>query len=125
MIDTHAYKSMLLEALDELTKELQTVGIHDPHNPQDWTPVPEQLDGNEPDSDLIADEVEDSDERQALVATLETTYNDIMRALKKIEEGTSGTCEICGGPIEEDRLEANPEARTDKAHMNEESTLDL
>ncbi len=125
MIDTNAYKSMLLKALEELTAELKTVGIHDPHNPQDWIAVPEQLDSSEADSDLIADEVEDSDERQALVATLEATYNDIMRALKKIEMGTYGMCEICNSPIEEDRLEANPEARTDKAHMNEEMTLDL
>ena len=38
-------------------------------------------------------------------------------ALEKIEKGTYGICETGGEKIEEDRLEANPSARTCKAHM--------
>jgi len=37
---------------------------------------------------------------------------DIDRALKKIDEGTYGICEICAKPIEKERLEAYPAART-------------
>ncbi len=36
---------------------------------------------------------------------------EIERALEKIENGTYGICERCGGPIEEKRLEAKPYAR--------------
>ncbi|MCA9353454.1 TraR/DksA C4-type zinc finger protein [Candidatus Nomurabacteria bacterium] len=39
-------------------------------------------------------------------------------ALKRIENGTYGTCSVCGEKIEEDRLGANPAADTCKAHMN-------
>ena len=35
-----------------------------------------------------------------------------------IAAGTYGTCEVSGEQIEEDRLEADPAARTCKAHMN-------
>jgi RNA polymerase-binding transcription factor DksA len=51
---------------------------------------------------------------------LEVRYNEIKSALKKIEEsapGAYGLCEVGGEQIEEDRLEANPAARTCKAHM--------
>lgn len=125
MAEIQHYKGLLESALTELTEELKTVGIHDPNNPSDWVAVPEATDGNESDTDLIADVVEAWDERQGLVATLETRYNNLTRALKKIDEGTYGTCEICGSPIEDDRLMASPEARTDKAHMNDERTLPL
>jgi DnaK suppressor protein len=122
-MDTSTYKASLEGMLAELTTELKAIGIHDPHNPQDWIAVPESMDVNEPDTDLVADVVEEWDERQGLVATLEKRYNDIMRALRKIEEGGYGICEISGEPIEEDRLNANPAARTNIAHMNEEEAL--
>lgn len=122
-MDTHEYKARLETMLTELTEELAAVGILDPHNPKDWVAVPESMDTHEADIDLVADVVEEWDERQGLVATLEKRYNNIMRALKKIEAGTYGICEISGEPIEMERLNANPSARTNMAHMNEEETL--
>jgi RNA polymerase-binding transcription factor DksA len=122
-LDTNRYKTVLTEQLGELTEELKTVGIHNPENPKDWIAVPEGVDPDEPDTDMVADVAEDWGERAALVATLETRYNNLTRALKKLEEGTFGTCEVCGGAVEVDRLDANPAARTDKAHMDEESSL--
>jgi Tfp pilus assembly PilM family ATPase len=49
----------------------------------------------------------------------EVGLQEVMTALTKIEEGTYGTCEVSGDEIETDRLEANPAARTCKAHMNQ------
>jgi RNA polymerase-binding transcription factor DksA len=91
----------------------------------DWIAVPEGIDANEPDTDLVADAVEEWGERQALVATLERRYNDVTRALSKREVGTFGTCEVCMEHIEDDRLDANPSARTCKTHMNEEESLSV
>ncbi len=125
MADINTYKAALETALEEITKELKTVGIHDPENPSNWVEVPEGVDGSESDVDLVADVIEEWGERRALVADLETRYNNIVRALKKIEGSTYGTCEICGATIEPERLAVNPSARTDKAHMNDESTLPL
>ena len=51
-------------------------------------------------------------------SNLKVRYNDVKDALHKIETTGYGVCEVCGEKIEEDRLEANPAARTCKAHMN-------
>jgi RNA polymerase-binding transcription factor DksA len=48
----------------------------------------------------------------ALVGSLRDTLNDIEDALRKIDEGTYGQCEQCGGAIGEPRLEAMPAARS-------------
>ena len=121
-IDTAPYKARLEKLLAEITEELSAIGIHNPDNPSDWEAVPEPIVA-EADPNDVADRVEEWDERRAVVAQLETRYNNIVRALRKIEEGTYDTCEVCGKPIEEDRLNANPAARTDKAHIGEESDL--
>jgi RNA polymerase-binding transcription factor DksA len=37
---------------------------------------------------------------------------DVDAALARLDDGTHGTCERCGGPIPDARLEARPTART-------------
>jgi len=39
---------------------------------------------------------------------LEEKLADVERALQKLEEGTYGTCDVCGDPIAPERLEAIP-----------------
>ena len=50
-------------------------------------------------------------EVEALVGTLRDTLVEIDVALTKLEAGTYGHCESCGGPIADARLEAMPAAR--------------
>lgn len=50
-------------------------------------------------------------ERLAQVAAYEqvqAVLADVERALSKIEDGSYGTCDHCGGPIAPDRLDALP-----------------
>ena len=75
----------LEKQLEDLISELKSVGIHNPENPADWIAVPEGVDANQSDTDLLADVVEEWDERAALVATLERQYNDVTRALGKVK----------------------------------------
>lgn len=119
-METANYKTKLEAELKELTAELKTLGIHNPTVKEDWIATPEGVDTNEADQNIGADRVEDWDERRATLSNLEGRYNDIVRALKKIEDGTYGKCEVSGEPIEEDRLEVNPAARTCKAHLDAE-----
>ena len=42
--------------------------------------------------------------------SLETGLERVERALAKLDEGSYGTCDGCGGPIPEKRLEAMPES---------------
>ncbi len=125
MLDITNYKQQLEKDLATITTELKSLGIQNPHVPEDWIALPQDVGVEEADENVSADRVEDWDERAATLAALETQYNDIVRALSKIELGTFGTCEITGEEIEEDRLNANPSARTCKAHMDEELDLPL
>jgi DnaK suppressor protein len=40
--------------------------------------------------------------------SIAVTLADVERALEKLDDGTYGTCDACGEPIGEDRLEAIP-----------------
>ncbi len=48
----------------------------------------------------------------AIVRQVRQHLADVDAALAKVDAGTYGTCEVCGGPIGEGRLEARPTART-------------
>jgi DnaK suppressor protein len=50
-------------------------------------------------------------EMEALSVSLAETLGEIDEALSKIDQGTYGRCESCGGDITEARLEAMPAAR--------------
>ena len=39
---------------------------------------------------------------------LQVTLADVERALVKLAAGSYGTCDVCGGPVGEERLEALP-----------------
>lgn len=47
----------------------------------------------------------------AILENVEAELADIEHALKRLDEGTYGTCEACGQPIADERLEAMPAAR--------------
>ncbi len=52
----------------------------------------------------------------ALLATAEAVLDDVDRALARLDQGTYGTCEVCGAVIDEDRLVVGPTTRTCGAH---------
>lgn len=119
-MNTEKYKTQLEEDLKQVTNDLRNLGVHDLNTDSNWIATPKSGHaGNEADLNEAADEVEDWEERRATLSLLETRYNNIKLALKKIEEGTYGICEVSGETIEEDRLQANPAARTCKAHLEE------
>jgi RNA polymerase-binding protein DksA len=50
-------------------------------------------------------------ELEAIGGQLAETLHDVEAALAKLDDGTYGQCETCGGPIGDARLEAMPTAR--------------
>ena len=123
MTDVEKHKQQLEALLAQVTAELSNLGVQESET-GDWIATPEPID-TEADQNEAADRVEEWDERRAILAELENRFNNIKRALKKIEEGTYGICEISGEAIEEERLEANPAARTCTEHMDQEHTLPM
>lgn len=123
MINTATYKERLEKELNDITGALKELGIHNPQVKEDWIALPQDVETQEADENVGADRAEDWIERSSTLGELETQYNNITRALSKIEAGTYGICEISKEAIEEDRLDANPSARTCKAHINNEQDL--
>ncbi len=63
----------------------------------------------------VGDEAQASERHDLSLATRERLANRIGRltaALQRVDEGTYGTCTICGEPISPKRLAALPEAET-------------
>jgi DnaK suppressor protein len=50
-------------------------------------------------------------EAHALAAQLRDQLDDVEHALSRLDEGTYGTCEVCGEPIGDARLEVMPATR--------------
>jgi len=118
MINTEHFK-ILLEEEKKTTEESLTDIARFNSETNTWDAIPDPELANESmDENDAADRFEDFEERTSIVNTFQARLTDINDALKKIEEGKYGMCEVSGEPIEEARLEANPAARTNKAHMN-------
>jgi len=89
----------LMSRLSELRTHLAKVG-HELHKP-----LPA-------DSEEQAIELENQEALEVIEKTEITEINQIEAALKRISEGTYGTCAKCRGPIEPGRLKALPTAVT-------------
>lgn len=108
-----------------MERELRGIGWQNPANPNDWEATEKNMDVMAPmaDPNESADKIEEYNENRAIVDELEIRYNNVKRALKKIEDGTYGRCEVDDEEIEEARLMANPAARTCLKHLSQEKGL--
>lgn len=118
MNDVTIYASRLTAEKEKLEQELQSIGRRNPSNENDWEALPQDQ-GQEPDPNDAADLIEGYEANTAILKELEIRYNEVLAALARIEAGTYGICEVSHEPIEEDRLAADPAARTCKAHLNQ------
>jgi len=109
-------KQRLEEEKTKLESEMGGVGRRNPAVPGDWEAVPSEI-GVEADLADQADVVMSRESNTAILADLEARYDTILGALKHIEKGTYGKCEVCGRDIEEARLAADPAATTCVEHL--------
>jgi RNA polymerase-binding transcription factor DksA len=116
MKTTH-YKEKLVAEKKNLEDELTSIARFDAET-NTWEATPDQDMMGEIDDNDAADRFEDFEGRSGMVTTLQARLSDVESALAKIEDGTYGTCEVCTVKIEENRLDANPSAKTCKEHMN-------
>lgn len=116
-MDTQTLKDQLLEEKRILENELNTLGhISDDQSGLWDTETKGSVDTA--DREDVALGIEEYEQNQEIVRKLETQLHEVNLALSKIESGSYGICEVDGKEIESDRLQANPSARTCKAHMN-------
>lgn len=119
------YEDMLLAEKVKLEEDLTAVGRKNPDNGRDWEATEIEAEAIKSDDNDTADSIDEYENNSAILKQLEARYNEVILALKKISEGAFGICEVSGDQIEDDRLEANPAARTSKAHMGQEGPLIL
>lgn len=112
-------KEELVTELSELTKELNAIGRQKPGNPSDWEAEAPSDDVQPGDLNEAADKIEGYEENTAILKELEVRYNNVKRALERLDNDTYGICSICKEPIELERLEANPAAATCIAHKED------
>lgn len=111
-LDLDYYQKLLEEEKQKLENELESVAHRNPEAPQDWVPN-YPLPGEEsPADDEKADRDEEFQNIASQEAVLESRLLDINDALLRIQHGTFGICAVGKEGIEEDRLRANPAART-------------
>jgi DnaK suppressor protein len=117
-INTTLYKEKLEAEKKRLESELPSIAQRK-EGTQSWEAVGTITDESiDADPNEVADKLEEFETNQAIVDSLKIELRDVNDALEKIEKGNYGLCEEGGEEIEQDRLDANPAARTCKAHMN-------
>lgn len=117
MSNTNHFKEKLLAEKATLEEELGSIALFNTET-NIWEATPDQDMMGEIDDNDAADRFEDFESRSGMVTTLQARLSSVEKALQKIEDKTYGKCEVCGEKIEENRLEANPSAKTCKEHMN-------
>ena len=55
----------------------------------------------------------------SILEQVESELGDVEHAISRLDEGTYGTCEVCGKPIPDERLEAMPATRRCIEHQAE------
>lgn len=115
-MDTRIFEEALLKEKRELEKSLSISSSKNPENPSDWEAKYPDLNVDPSDKSDMADEVEEFDNALGINAVLEQKLREINAALERLKAGTYGQCEVGKEMIEEDRLRANPSARTCVKH---------
>lgn len=111
-------KNLLLAEQSTLETSLSQIAVKDGVSGV-WGAVPDTSEGQESDSNDLADRAEGFEERSSLVSTLSIRLSEVESALAKIVDGSYGICDVSGEEIEEERLFANPAASTCIEHMEQ------
>jgi RNA polymerase-binding transcription factor DksA len=100
------------ESLDEERVRLEDVrGTLDDLRKESEEESLGELTSNDQHQADIGTETFDRERDISILEQVEAELADVSHALRRIDEGTYGTCEACGKPIGDERLEALPAAR--------------
>lgn len=124
-MNTEHFKTRLEDEQKAVEAQLATVGRKNPDRAGDWEATAGGFDADPAEAEEEAQKFQEEDNNEHIVDALEKRLAEVKRALGKIVEGAYGMCEISGEHIEEDRLDANPAARTCKKHLDEEAKLSV
>jgi RNA polymerase-binding protein DksA len=102
------------QALEQERARLEQVkaGIteEDPSTETEAQSISELSDADQHQAD-VGTETFEREKDYSILERVEGELNNVEHALKRLDDGTYGTCEACGKPIGEERLAAMPAAR--------------
>jgi len=102
-------KNQLLKEKEELERDLARIARPVDKKEGDYETTFDDIGSDREDN---ATEVDQYSDNLPVETTLEHRLQDIMDALKRMENGTYGICDNCKKEIDVERLKANPAART-------------
>lgn len=116
-MDTERFRTALLEERTRIQGALEYLDKENPGSLEDET---EEIMGSS--DNHLGDAASGTLDREidySLQANSQEILSEIEAALQRIDDGTYGKCETCGGDIPEERLEAMPWARYDVEHQRQ------
>jgi len=99
------------ERLDTIRADIDRDGLIEDGDEQE---IEEEAGGQHPADAASATEGRTRD--LSLIEQIESELHDVEDALRRLDDGSYGRCVICGRPIPDERLEAQPMARYDVEH---------
>lgn len=105
------FKNLLEQERVKIIFQLKKFARRSPKN-NDWEIKPVYANIQESEDGEISDKFRNMERDLEVEKTLEVSLNEVDSALSKIEKGTYGICEKLGEEISEERLKANPTAKT-------------
>lgn len=103
-MDIEAVVAALHEERDKLGRQMEELGVTETGG------LKSETDYGDGFADAAAATAERS-EVLGIAENLASMFTDVNRALAKVDDGTYGTCERCGKPIGDDRMEYRPTSR--------------
>lgn len=111
-LDLDYYQKLLEEEKNKIEGELGDIAHRNPDAPEDWDVNYPEPSVNSPAPDEKADQDEEFQNIVGQETALEDRLHDINDAIERIKHGGFGICPVDKEEIDEDRLRANPAART-------------
>ena len=106
-------RALLTAELSELDEQARSAAADRAENAD---PVAEGALGQHPGD--YGSEVAAAMDSELLADTLHEQRRRIIEALERLDKGSYGRCEVCGEEIDDERLEARPEATTCREHAD-------
>jgi RNA polymerase-binding protein DksA len=105
--DTESFRRMLLEERGRVLRAIENLHNETPGSLEEATGEESSFDNHLGDTATVT---YDREMDYTLEENSEAVLTAIEAALRRIEDGTYGTCQRCGNPIAPERLEALPYA---------------
>jgi RNA polymerase-binding protein DksA len=109
-MDSDAARELLEQERVRLSSVRDGLDIENPSDETESQTMGELSDIDQHQAD-VGTETFEREKDYSILERVEAELADIEHALKRLDDGTYGTCEACGKPIGDDRLEAMPAAR--------------